>query len=270
MHRFKIGFASPFIATLSLVVGTSAGCASVPAAGELATSTAAGKRLLEKAKLAHGAEAFEKLSEVNVSYDGEWAGGVQFFQPVLIDYDYRKRSDERIELPSLTVHQKHFGPGGVKEVRRPQGEIEVRYDGEPNDDELKDRAAAAVVDGYLMFLLGPFYLDLNGAIIDEGPPATVDGRKCDQLFAVLRPGFGGSPEDRVLMAIDQEDGIVRRLRFTFNALPTTQGVVADVIPENHIRIGGVLFPTVFTEIIRDPLPGVTVHRWRVTAVDVGS
>lgn len=257
------------VAAMSLMLGAFAGCTTIPRAGGLAESTQAGKRLLEKAKRAHGQEAFGQLSEINVSYDGEWAGGVQFFQPVLIDYDYRKRSDERIELPSLTVHQRHFGPGGVKEVHRPRGEIQVRYDGEINEDELKDRAAAAVVDGYLMFLLGPFYLDLREAIIDEGPPATVGGRRCDQLFAIFRPGFGGSPEDRVLMAIDREDGVVRRLRFTFNALPTTQGVVADVIPENHIRIGGALFPTVFTEIIRNPLPNITVHRWRVTAFDPG-
>jgi len=116
-------------------------------------------------------------------------------------------------------------------------------------------------------LLGPFYFDLRDAPLDMDRPTTVDGRHCEQLLAVLRPGFGGSTEDRVLIAIDSEDKMVRRLRFSFNALPSTQGVVADVIPRKYVHVDGVAWPTDFVEIIKNPLVNLTVHEWRLTGID---
>lgn len=255
------------VANCAVLVGVSVGCVSISPRPDLNTTTEAGRELLNAALEAHGAEAFSRIADIAVSYDGEWRSAVWVFQPALTDRDYRKRSEERILLPDLAVGQRHFGPVGEKHVFRQPGEVDVWYDDVPNTDQLKDQAAAAVADGYLMFLLGPFYFQLREAVIDIDRPTTVAGRRCDQLIAVLRPGFGSSPEDRVLVAIDAEDRVVRRLRFTFNALPTTQGVVADVLPSNYIRVDGVLWPTQFVEVIKNPLVNLTVHRWEVTGLD---
>jgi hypothetical protein len=243
------------------------GCVSISQRLELQASTAAGIQLLEATIDAHGAASFQNIQDIAVSYDGEWRSAVRVFQPILIDWGYRKRSEERILLPSLTVGQRHNGPVGTKYVVRSGDAVEVVYDGVNNDEPLRDQAAAAVADGYQMFLLGPFFFQLRTAVIDLAKPTLVDGRRCRQLLAILRPGFGFSAEDRVLIAIDEQDHLVRRLRFTFNALPTTQGVIADVIPSDYVRIDGVMWPTRFKEIIKKPLPNLTVHEWHLTGLD---
>ena len=243
------------------------GCVSVGSRPDLAVSTTAGRQLLDASLRAHGSESFARIRDIAVSYDGEWKSAVWLFQPILIDKGFRKRSEERILLPNLEIGQRHFGPEGEKHVFRTAGDVEVWYRGVANEIPLRDQAAAAVADGYAMFLLGPFYFLLRHAVIDVDRPTVVDGRPCDQVLAILRPGFGSSPEDRVLIAIDSENHLVRRLRFTFNALPSTQGVVADVLPTKYVRIDGVYWPTEFVEIIKNPLVNLTVHRWRVTGLD---
>ncbi|MDX1565579.1 MAG: hypothetical protein R3236_09250, partial [Phycisphaeraceae bacterium] len=85
-------------------------------------------------------------------------------------------------------------------------------------------------------------------------------------LAVLKPGFGVSEEDRVLVAIDKKTRLVRRLRFSFEALESTRGVVADVLLHDYKERKGVLWPTRFEEILQRPFP-LLVHRWRLIGFD---
>ena len=254
-----------------LLLVLASGCVSIAERPELVATNADAEARLELARVAHGQNAFAKLRDIAVSYDGEWLNGVAGFQPTLVDAGYRKRSQERILFDAAgaitRIAQIHNGPDGVKTVVRTPMSTRVWYDGVQTDSELPIQAADAVADAYSMFLLGPFYFSQRGAILDTAKSTKVRGRRCDQVLAVLRPGFGGSQEDRVLIAIDAETQVVRRLRFTFNALPSTQGVVADVLPADHVRIDGVLWPTSFLEVIRNPLVKLAVHRWRVTGLD---
>jgi hypothetical protein len=95
---------------------------------------------------------------------------------------------------------------------------------------------------------------------------TVDGSPCDNLLAVLKPGIGNSVEDRVVISIDHDHHWVRRVRITVDGLESTRGAVADIYLRDHIRIGGILWPTTFYEELKRPF-GASVHRWRLTAID---
>ncbi|MEM6749133.1 MAG: hypothetical protein AAF612_01565 [Planctomycetota bacterium] len=254
-----------------------AGCATVPERPDLRASTPEGLALLDRALAAHGGGAIGELTDVAVAYDGTWHNAVERFQPVLVDIEHRSGSEERILYPELLVGQRHTGPGGTKFVRRGADGATLWYDGvrdavgaEADDlgtPEDRRDAARGVADGYALFLLGPMYIAARGAPVDVATPVTVDGRRCDQLIAVLRPGFGRSEEDRVLLAIDQANGLVRRIRFTFNALPQLRGTVADVLPSAYVRIDGIMWPTRFVEVVKNPLVNLTVHRWWVTGLD---
>ncbi|MEM9752369.1 MAG: hypothetical protein AAF916_03195 [Planctomycetota bacterium] len=260
-----------------LVALLMAGCATVPDRPGLQASTPEGLALLDRALAAHGGAAIEELTNVAVAYDGTWHGFVERFQPVLVDIEHRGRSEERILYPDLWTGQRHTGPGGTKYVSRDADGTTLWYDGvrdavgaEANDvgtPEDRRDAAQGVVDGYALFLLGPMYLAARDAPVDVAEPVTIDGRPCDQLIAVLRPGFGRSEEDRVVLAIDRADGLVRRIRFTFDALPQLEGTVADVLPSEYVRIDGIAWPTRFVEVVKNPLVNLTVHRWRVTGLD---
>ncbi len=225
-------------------------------------SEPAAVRLVMASQRAHGATAFQKIRSVQVRYDGQWGPVGPKFQPVMVDEDFRKTSEERFLPASRAITQRHVGPKGVKVVSRTPGKVSVSYNGVPNQDEEKRAAAALVADAYQMFLLGPFYFKRPGATFALAGGDTVDGRPCDSVLAVLRPGFGFTDEDRVLLSIDRESKMLRRVRMTLNGLETTQGAEVDVTFRDFRRIDGVMWPADFDERIRVPFD-LHVHHWRL-------
>jgi hypothetical protein len=95
----------------------------------------------------------------------------------------------------------------------------------------------------------------------------VDGHACDELLAVLQPGFGLSHEDRVVLYIDHQSHVLRRVQFTLNALASTQGAEVQVDLARHQELAGVLFPTDFYEHIDRPV-NLDAHRWQLLGFDV--
>lgn len=227
------------------------------------------RALLEASAQAHGVAAFRKLRDLNVSYDGQWRYLVQKLQPVLIDADFRKTSEERLLLGrERLIGQRHSGPGGVKHVTRQATSVQVHYNGEPSRDSEMLAAAALVADAYRMFLLGPMHFLEGNASLALAGTDVVEGRTCDLLLAVRRPGHGPSAEDRYLLFIDRQDRLLRRVRFTMEGLASTQGAVVEVDFFDHRDIAGVRWPTRFFERIRKPIPLLPVHAWRLTGLDV--
>jgi hypothetical protein len=251
---------------LSLLIG---GCTTLPEPARTGVSSPEARALLESAAQAHGKEAFQRIRDISVSFDGEWAGLVKRFQPVLIDDQFRGSSEERMLLADDAIGQTHRGPGGVKQVFRRPGEVRVRYNGSPDDDQAVEAAAALVADGYRLFLLGPLYVirraDAQLELAGEG---WVDGRHCDRLLARLRPGLGTAEADRVLLYIDKQDRLMRRVRFSLEGLDTTRGAIAEVDVWDYVDVQGVKWPTQFYERLRKPLPMLPVHRWSLTGLDV--
>lgn len=233
---------------------------------EISKSHPKAAALLTESQRAHGANAFAKIRDVNVRYDGRWALIGPRFQPVLADTRFRRSSEERLLVAPRVIAQEHQGPAGAKSVVRRPGKVIVNYNGALATDEETRRAAAVVADAYTMFLLGPFYFNRPGVVLATNGKGLVDKAMCDQVLAVLRPGFGTAEEDRVVLSIDCDTKQLRRVRMTLNGLESTQGAEIDVTFRDHRKIDGVLWPTDFDERIRVPFD-LHAHHWRMLGLD---
>jgi hypothetical protein len=222
--------------------------------------------LLAASQRAHGASAFAKLRDVSVRYDGRWASVGPRFQPVLADPLFRRSSEERLLLGPGVIAQEHTGPAGKKLVVRSPGKVTVGYNGSPSANDETKRAAELVADAYSLFLLGPFYFNRPGVALAPNGEAVVDKARCDQVLAVLRPGFGFAKEDRVILFIDRATKQLRRVRMTLNGLESTRGAEVDVTFRNFRTIDGILWPTDFDERIRVPFD-LHAHHWRMLGLD---
>jgi hypothetical protein len=233
----------------------------------LTQSDPAAQDLLTQAQRAHGAAAFANLSDVNVRYEGRWASIGPRFQPVLVDKTYRGNSEERLLLSTRVLAQRHEGPAGVKQVLRAGSGIQVTRNRLAVTDPEELGAAALVADAYTLFLLGPHYFQRPGVALGLAGSGAVDGDLCDQVLAVLKPGFGEADEDRVLLSIDREHKHLRRVRMTLNGLESTRGAEVDVTFRDFQWVAGVLWPRGFDERIRSPFD-LAAHRWELTGLDV--
>ena len=246
-----------------------AACASGMPAAQQVGEQAEARALLERSAQAHGLAGFRALRDISVSYEGSWYSLVQRLQPVLIDAQFRKASEERLILGnSSAIGQRHSGPGGSKQVVRGPSSIEVVYNDRPSSDRDTLAAAALVADAYQMFLLGPLHFLTGNTTLELAGTDQVEGRNCDLLLAVRRPGHGLSAEDRYLLFIDRDDGLLRRVRFTMEGLESTQGAIVEVDFFDHREIAGVRWPTRFHERLRKPIPLLPVHDWQLTGLDV--
>lgn len=233
---------------------------------EIAKSDPKASAILSESQRAHGATAFAKVRDVSVRYDGQWASLGPRFQPVLADTKFRRSSEERLLVGKRIIAQEHSGPAGKKVVVRTPGNIEVGYNGAPSGDDEAKRAAALVTDAYTMFLLGPFYFNRAGVALALNGESVVDKAVCDEVLAVLRPGFGMAKEDRVILFIDRATKQLRRVRMTLNGLESTTGAEVDVTFRDFRKIDGVLWPTDFDERIRVPFD-LHAHHWKMLGLD---
>lgn len=252
-----------------LVTGLLASCSSGPRLHQqpVVASEPAAEQLLAAAREAHGGGAFQRVRDISVRYEGRWGAIGPKFQPELVDKRFRKNSEERLIPSSRLIAQRHEGPGGTKVVLRDRDTVSVSYNGSGSTDRLARQAAALVADAYQMFLLGPFFFDREGVTLQIAKSSVVDGALCDELIAVLIPGFGEAKEDRVLLSIDRSTKQLRRVRMTLNGLETTKGAEVDVTFRGFKRVGGILWPVDFDERIRVPFD-LHAHHWRLTGLDL--
>lgn len=253
-----------------LLLAALAGCTTIPPQTKSATDADA-RALLDETQAAHGKAAFAAIRDLSVSYDGEWFGVVTRLQPVLTDTGFRKTSEERTLFGSTSsehmVAQTHRGPAGEKFVLRKGREANVWYNAKPESDREKRAAAHLVVEAYQLFLYPAFYVE-RAQHLERAGRASVNGRECDLLLAVLRPGIGDSTEDRVVLYIDRQDKLVRRVRLTLEGLDSTKGAIVDVDHDRFVEIAGVKWPTHFYEALVRPFPGLPAHDFSLTGLDV--
>ena len=252
-----------------------AGCSTpLPLGSRPAGEAQAARRLQESAE-AHGLAAFRALTDINVSYSGEWRPLINRIQPELVDAGFRGPSEERL-IPSLgVVAQAYTGQLGRKQVswRRSRktpdevGDVAVWFNGVLSTDPAARDTAALVAEGYALFLLGPLWLADRDLPLQLAGTERVDGRLCDVVNVWLSPGLGQSATDRLALFIDRTDNITRRMRFTLEGFAGTRGAVAEVDTFEHARRFGVLWPMRSYERLVHPLP-LPVHDWRITGLDV--
>ena len=244
-------------------------------------STQQAHELLLESAAAHGLDSFKRLHDLSVRYEGHWRPVVGRLQPALVDAGFRGTSEERLLLQQGYVAQAYAGPSGLKHVVRrmapaEQGEVKVWFNGEESQGPEERAAAALVVDGYSLFLLGPLVLEDRWAHerslnLEMGGVETLrlDGRdlECDVVRMRLVPGLGFSAAEQLALFIDRRERLMRCVRFTLDGLESTRGAVAEVQTFDHQTLHGVQWPTRFYERLLRPLP-LPVHNWHLTGLDV--
>jgi hypothetical protein len=237
--------------------------------------------LLSQSAGAHGSMGLSQVRDISVSYTGRWRAIVAKLQPALVDAGFRGGSEERVLLNDGIVSQAHAGPSGWKQVVRtlappPSGDVHVWRNGNADDARDSRDAAALVADSYMVFLLGPMLLSSHG-FVERMIATELGGRQriqvdaavheCDSLRIRLRPGMGFSAGDDLMLFIDRESHLMRRVRFTLNGLESTRGAIAEVDVGRFKTLEGISWPTYYYERLLRPLP-LPVHEWRMTGLDL--
>jgi hypothetical protein len=271
--------ALPFVGAL----GSLGACSTpLPLTGRPTTiDTAAERRLLQSAEV-HGLDAYRRITDINIAYDGQWRPLINGIQPEVVDAGFRGNSQERL-MPALGINAQHYqGPKGRKFVawrrgadRSGDGQVGVWFNGQPSGDKAMLTAAALVAEVYGLFLLGPLWLMDAGrgqrsgrvSALQLASTENVDGDICDVLQAWLVPGWGLSAVDRVALCISRADHVTRRMRFTLEGFAGTQGAVAETDTYDHQQRHGVLWPMRSFERVVHPI-AVPAHDWRITGLDI--
>ena len=248
-------------------IGLLAACGSIPAPQGTASQPEA-LALLEQSQQAHGKAAFAAIKDINVSYGGTWFDLIKRVQPAITDAAFRQTSQERMLVngPSA-IAQIHSGPSGQKAVVESDRKVSVWYNGAPYAGADQQAAAHLVLHAYQLFLYPAFYVQ-RASLLERAGSSVVNGRDCDVLLAVLRPGIGNSREDKVLLSIDRETKLVRRVWLTLEGSEPSQGAVVSVEHDKFVRVGGVMWPTHFYETVVRPFAGLPAHDFYLTGIDV--
>jgi hypothetical protein len=215
-----------------------------------------------------GIDALLRLNDINIHLQDQWNPLAAGFDPVLVDSQYRRASDEHYHVHETISSQTFKGPGGVKEVFRDDRAIRVWYNGKESQDPQTRDAAALVADSYRMFLLGPgFFAERKASLAFIGR-SRVDGYDCDELSGMLAPGLGNSAGDSIELSIDRNLHYLRRLRMTPQGLASARNHQVDIFLRDYVKKDGVAWPTSFYEQIDDPMIQFFVHQWHITEIDV--
>jgi hypothetical protein len=230
-------------------------------------------RLMDSA-VAHGLTAYRQLTDINISYGGQWRPFIGRIQPEVVDAGFRGPSEERL-MPRLGINaQAYRGPSGTKQVwwqrgqaKGADGQVRVWHNDQPTTRPAALAAAALVAECYGLFLLGPLWL------VDRQLPSalkgreTVDGRDCDVIQVWLQPGLGLVDSDRAELCVDRANSLTRRMRFTLEGYTGTQGAVAETDTFDHQMRDGILWPMRSFERVLHPIR-LPAHDWFVTGLDV--
>lgn len=259
------GLAAPWLAALH-------GCAQPLPVSLTAKPTPAAQSLLLESANVHGLAAFKTVTDVNVSYEGVWRALMDKVQPVLVDPQFRIKSEERMLLRDGAIGQAHSGPGGRKFVARrpathPLGEVRVWFNGEEAKDSERRAAAAMVADEYRLFLFGPMLLVERNLVLELGDVEWVNEHSCDVLRVQLAPGLGHANLDQVALFIDRKERMLRRVRFSMEGLESTKGMAAEVEMFDHQVLHGMRLPTRFYQRFVRPIR-TPMHDWKLTGLDV--
>jgi len=246
-----------------------AGCAtSFPSArpGQTFEDGLDARALFARTLAAHGGDLAEAGGDFNLAMDGEWQSLIQRIQPVVTDAGFRITAEERFRPGDRLYAVRHRGPEGSKHVVRTPDSITVHYNGEPETDPARLRATAMTTDAFQLFHFGPSLVKWRAHAMVRIADAREGGVRYRRLLATLRPGFGKSEEDQVVLWIHPDTDLLFRVHLTLNGFETTQGAHVDTTFLAYDRVGPYVFPSRFDERVRGPIR-IGAHRWRITARD---
>jgi hypothetical protein len=255
---------------LACALALSSGCASVRFPPEPPTAAfgdgLSGDAIFARTLAAHGGDLRAYPGDINLSTDGQWFALIQKIQPLVTDSAFRIRSEERYRPRDGLYAVTHTGPEGSKHVVRSRDGLAVSYNGVRATDPAKLRATAMTNDAFRMFHFGPsFFLDRASAWVRLAD-ADEKGRAYYRLRTTVRPGFGESKEDDVVLWIDRDTSRLFRIHMSLNGFETTVGAHVDTTFLEYRNVAGYLLPVRFHERVRGPLR-IDAHTWWTTGVD---
>lgn len=224
------------------------------------------RALFERTLAAHGGDLAEAPGDFNLAMAGEWQSLIQRIQPLVTDAGYRITAEERFRPSEQLYVVRHQGPEGSKHVVRSPGSIAVFYNGERESDPAKLRATAMTTDAFQLFHFGPSLVKWRATDMVRLADAREGGVAYRRVLATLRPGFGESEEDHVVLWIHPETDLLFRVHLTLNGFETTQGAHVDTTFLAYDRVGPYVFPSRFDERVRGPIR-ISAHQWWITARD---
>ncbi len=265
-ESFKLIAATGAALLLALITG----CGSIPMP-KGSTSQPEALALLLQSQQAHGKAAFESIKDINVSYTGKWFDLITRIQPAITDTAFRQTSQERMLMADGLIAQIHAGPGGGKTVQEEsangQRQLAIWYNQQPHTSPAQMAASHLVLHAYQIFLYPAFYVQ-RATQLELAGRSVLNGRDCDNLLAVLRPGIGNSVEDRALLCIDRQDKLVRNVWITLEGSEPSKGAVVSVAHDKFVEVGGVVWPTHFYETVVRPFAGLPAHDFSLSGIDI--
>jgi len=263
---FSMSRAPAIIAVASALL--SGGCSSFPKAeSRLDFADGLGAQtIFDRCLVAHGGDVREWAQDLNFSVDGTWNFLVQRIQPLVADGSLRERSQERIR-PSEQLYSVFWtGPEGTKQVVRTPETVEVYINGVRQSDQATREASAMTADATQLFHLGPSFLAMRRAEFVRLKDRREDGITYRRLLTTLRPGFGFSAKDDVVLWIHPDNDRLFRVHLTVDGFAGTRGAHVDTTFLAYRQVGRMLVPVELNERLRSPFP-LNVHRWRMTGAD---
>ena len=247
-----------------------AGCASVrfppdPPAAAFKDGLS-GDAVFARTLAAHGGDLRAYPGDINLSTDGRWFALIQKIQPVVTDSGFRIRSEERYRPRDGLYAVTHTGPDGSKHVVRSREGLVVSYNGVRETDPAKLRATAMTNDAFRMFHFGPSFFLGRASSWTRLADAREKGRAYYRLRASVRPGFGETEADDVVLWIDRDTARLFRIHMSLNGFETTVGAHVDTTFLEYRDVAGYLLPVRFHERVRGPLR-IDAHTWWTTGVD---
>lgn len=216
----------------------------------------------------HGGDLRDAAGDLNLSIAGTWDTLIQKIQPLISDAAFRVTSQERTRAGGALYTVRYEGPAGIKKVVRTADAIEVYYNGVREYDLARLQATALTADAYQLFHFSPSFLVWRGATFVRLADTSEAGVTYHRLLATVRPGFGFSPEDQVVLWIDSTTLRLFRVHMTLEGFASTRGAHVDTTFLEYRKVGRYLMPVSFNERVRGPLR-INAHRWHLTGIDVG-
>ena len=228
---------------------------------------------LQESAAAHGLAAWRQVQDLNLGLRPETdstAGGVAAKLQLRWLPAQRLLAWHDAGLPQPQQGWRRWGGAAAENSGTERGDLRLWQTGEVVSDPERLLDAARQIDLLALLLLGPMALADARQPVNWAEPATLDGRRCDQLTLDLLPGLGGPGVSRLALFIDRDAGLMRRLRVMSNAEQGQPGAMAATwdLPE-PIQLHGLQLPRFCQRLVpaRSPL-GPTLTAWRLVGLDL--
>lgn len=262
---------------LAALTGCAAPWPDVPAGPGSSSALA---RLNESAA-AHGRAAWHGLADLSLGLhrDPGTLGGVRSIPGIAsAEWQLRWLPKQRLLAwldsgpPAPQQGRRHWAPApnsAISASAQDSADLQLWQAGQAVSDLALLSAAAQQIDLLRLLLLGPVALVEGQQPVNWAEPATLDGRRCDQLTLDLAPGLGGVGVSRLALFVDRDEGLMRRLRVMSIAEQGRPGASAATWDlRDPLRLHGMQWPRLCQPSAPGSPAAALPPAWRLIGLDV--